>query len=107
MSSRKNSRGPVQTRAAVLRIIKKLGPQLRDLKVTGVYLFGSFARGDAVRKSDIDVVVECIDGITLFDLSGVKLLLEEALGRRVDVVMREALRKEFREQVEKEMIRAA
>lgn len=98
---------PVQTRATILKKIKKLGPELRDLKVTGVYLFGSFARGDAVRNSDIDVVVECLDGITLFDLSGVKLILEEALGRRVDVVMREALRKEFRDQVEREMIRAA
>lgn len=98
---------PVKTRAAILRKIKKLAPELRSLKVTVVYLFGSFARGDAGRKSDIDVVVECLDGITLLDLSGAKLLLEAALGRRVDIVMREALRKEFRDQVEREMIRAA
>jgi len=103
----KRTRKPVQTRVAILKIIKKLVPELRDLKVTAVYLFGSFARGEALRKSDIDVVVECLDGITLFDLAGVKILLEEALGRRVDVVMREALRKEFRERVEREMIRAA
>ncbi len=100
-------KSPLKSQATILKTIAKLGPELRDLKITSVYLFGSFARGEAVRKSDIDVVVECIDGITLFDLSGAKLLLEEALGRKVDVVMREALRKEFKEQVEREMIRAA
>ncbi len=97
----------VPSRSGILKKITKLEPKLRELKVTGVYLFGSFARGDAKRNSDVDVLVECRDGITLFDLAGVKLLLEEALGRRVDVVMREALRKEFRKEVEREMIRAA
>lgn len=91
----------------ILKKIKALEPRLRKMKVKELYLFGSFARGDARRKSDIDVLVTFSGKVDLFDLSDLKQLLQETLGRDVDVVMREALRKEFKEQVEQEMIRAA
>jgi predicted nucleotidyltransferase len=95
------------TRSIILKKIKKIGPRLRDLKVTEIYLFGSYARGDAAGKSDIDIIVKCEEGITLFGLAQIKRLLEETLGRSVDLIMKEALRKEFRKHVEEEMIRAA
>ena len=97
----------IPTRTVILRKIKKLEPKLRELKVKEVYLFGSFARGDAARLSDIDIVVSCEDGITLFGLARIQRLLETSLGRYVDLVMKDAIRKEFRETVEREMIRAA
>lgn len=36
--------------------------------------------------SDIDVLVEIGDDISLLDFVGIKLEIEEALGRRVDLV---------------------
>ena len=53
---------------------------LRDLRV-----FGSVARGDVTRGSDIDLLVELDPGRTLIDLIGFKLDAERILGRSVDV----------------------
>ncbi len=98
---------PALSKSAILNEIKKIEPRLREMKVKELYLFGSFARGDADRGSDIDVLVSFSDRVDLFDLADLKHLLQGAFGRDVDIVMKEALRKEFKEQVEQEMIRAA
>jgi len=58
-------------------------------------LFGSWARGDAREDSDIDILVE-VDpsiGLRFMDLSD---QLEEALGRRVDLVSRRAIKPAYR-----------
>lgn len=51
-----------------------------------IRVFGSVARGEAGPDSDVDFLVELQPGRTLFDLSGLILDLEEALGRKVHVV---------------------
>src|SRR5581483_7060662 len=51
-----------------------------------VRVFGSVARGDARPDSDIDFLVDFEPGRDVLDLSGLWLDLEEALGRRVDLV---------------------
>lgn len=50
-----------------------------------VRVFGSVARGEERRDSDVDFLVDFEPGRSLVDLSGLVLDLEEALGRRVDV----------------------
>jgi uncharacterized protein len=100
-------KAPVPTKKLILSQIKKLEPELRKMKVKELYLFGSVARGDADLKSDIDVLVTFSTSVDLFDLSDLKQLLQRTLGRKVDIVMREAIRKEYKVQVEREMIRAA
>ncbi len=69
--------------------------------VGDIRLFGSVARGNATRSSDIDLLVELEPGRTLIDLIGFKLDAERILGRSVDVatprmmkpqVLRRALR---------------
>jgi predicted nucleotidyltransferase len=51
-----------------------------------IRVFGSVARGDASVGSDVDFLVEMAPDRTVLDLSELILDLEEALGRRVDVV---------------------
>ncbi|MBI5817071.1 MAG: nucleotidyltransferase domain-containing protein, partial [Candidatus Yonathbacteria bacterium] len=46
----------------------------------------SFARGDNTKNSDIDILVKLKNGKTLFDLIELKMLLEEKLDRKVDVL---------------------
>ena len=42
--------------------------ELED-KITKVYLFGSYARGEATETSDIDIRIETTNDFSLFDLS--------------------------------------
>ena len=62
---------------------------LRIAAARGAYnvrVFGSVARGEAGPESDVDFLVDLEPGHTLFDLSELILDLEEALGRKVDVL---------------------
>ena len=54
--------------------------------IGSVRLFGSFARGEANRKSDIDLLVELKQDFSLLDFIGLKLAVEKALNAKVDLV---------------------
>lgn len=49
-------------------------------------VFGSFARGQASAVSDIDLIVEAPQGTSSFDFVRFTMLIEQVLGRQVDVV---------------------
>jgi len=61
-------------------------PILQRHKVTKAAIFGSMADGTFTDKSDIDILVELDDSYSLLDFVGIKLDLEEALHRSVDLV---------------------
>jgi len=67
-----------------------------------VRIFGSFARGEQKQGSDIDVLVRLPDEASLLDLAGLKLDLEEALGRKVDVVTEDGLSPYLRDRILRE-----
>ena len=70
----------------VEEIKRKAAPVLRRYDVARAAVFGSMARGDGTQDSDIDLLVEFKGRKSLLDLAGLKLELEELLGRQVDVV---------------------
>lgn len=72
-------------------IKKKIVPVLKRQGVTKAALFGSFARGNTKKRSDIDILVSLRKDKTLLDLVGLKLELEEKLGRKVDVLTYEGI----------------
>ncbi|HEX5759091.1 MAG TPA: nucleotidyltransferase family protein [Thermoanaerobaculia bacterium] len=68
-------------------------------------LFGSWARGEAREDSDVNVLVE-VDpsiGLRFVDLGEE---LERALGRRVDLVSRRAIKPSLWQRIEPELIDA-
>jgi predicted nucleotidyltransferase len=73
-----------EKRGEILRIASRYGAH--DVRV-----FGSVARGDADRESDVDFLVELEDGRSLLDLGGLQMELEELLGCKVDVVTESGL----------------
>jgi predicted nucleotidyltransferase len=75
--------------------------------VARIGVFGSVARGDSTPDSDIDVLVQMTDEGDLFDLVGVKNLLEQNLGRSVDVVPIGGLKQDVRDAVLREVRYAA
>ena len=61
---------------------------LKRYDVKKAAVFGSFARGEARKTSDIDILIEFKDKTnkSLFDLVGLKLELEKKLKKKVDLV---------------------
>ena len=61
-------------------------------KAASIALVGSGARGEDNDDSDYDFLVDFLPDISLFDMAGLQLELEDLLGRNVDVVPSHCLR---------------
>ncbi len=85
--------------------LAKLKKVLRQQGVKSASLFGSFARGEATAKSDIDLLVDLGRGKTLFDLAGLKFAVEDAMGRKADVVTKNALKPTLKVYIMKDLIK--
>jgi predicted nucleotidyltransferase len=80
-------------RDEVLRILAEHHDELRrEYNVKSLALFGSVARDEATGASDIDILVDFDRRVSLFDLIGLQLHLQDLLRvPKVDVVMRDAI----------------
>lgn len=77
----------------ILAELRALQPELKKrypIKEMGI--FGSYVRGEQREDSDLDVLVDLGEGMTLIDLAGLQLELADALGLRVDLAMKDALK---------------
>ena len=84
---------------------KKRGEILRIAGLHGasnVRIFGSFSRGNADDKSDVDILVDLEKGRSLMDLGGLLMDLQTLFGRPVDVVTEKGLKPRIRERVLRE-----
>ena len=91
------------------QILRTLSEQRKILAhrypIRRLALFGSWARGDAQEKSDVDILVE-VDpsiGMRFVDLAEE---LEQALGRHVDLVSSRAIKPAYWKRIEPELIDA-
>lgn len=73
-------------------------------RVSSVRVFGSVVHGEDAEGSDLDLLVEPMPGVTLFDLGAIQIKLEEMLGIPVDVVTPGDLPGRFREQAIRESL---
>ncbi|MEN9561077.1 MAG: hypothetical protein RIQ56_350 [Candidatus Parcubacteria bacterium] len=83
----------------IMRVKNLVLPIARQYKVTNVRIFGSFARGEQNQKSDVDLLVDLPAKMTLLDLSGMKIDLEEALKRNVDVIPARSIKPLLRDRI--------
>jgi hypothetical protein len=94
-------------REDVLARIKGAAPELRTHAVKELWLFGSAAREELRAGSDIDILVDFTAPVTLFEFTRLRRYLESLLDRSVDLVTRDALKPQLREQILREAVRAA
>ena len=67
-------------------IVKKIRDILRSFgSIQKAWIYGSFARGDDRYSSDIDIAVKANAGVSYFDLAEIQHVLEEKLGRKIDI----------------------
>ncbi len=80
------------TREEAIERVRTSEAEIRALGVVRLALFGSVIRGEARADSDVDVLVRFSPGAKTFDrFLALCELLEERLGRPVEVVTTEAL----------------
>ncbi len=68
-------------------------------RASNVRVFGSFARGDAGERSDLDLLVDFDPQSSLYDRIGLKQDLEDLLGRPVDVLSPKTIHHSLRDRV--------
>jgi predicted nucleotidyltransferase len=93
------------SREDILSVLDQHRDELRRLGVRRLGLFGSAARGDLTPTSDVDFVVD-LEQKTFDCYMDLKSLLEELLGRRVDLVLTDALKPRLRERILSEALYA-
>jgi predicted nucleotidyltransferase len=89
-----------QMRAArekALEILQKNG-------IKRAAFFGSIVRGEMTDESDIDILVEFEGRKSLLDLAGLKLDLEDALERRVDLLTYRSLHPKLKDRILAEQV---
>lgn len=91
----------------VLEILKKEKPYLeQQFGVTEIGLFGSFARGDNMPDSDIDIIVK-VQKISFVNIMGILNYLETVFNRKVDLVIHgQNISKRFFNFIQKELMYA-
>jgi len=85
--------------------LRRMQPALRrryPIREMGV--FGSYVHGQQTEASDLDVLVELGEGIGLFGLAGLQQDLSDALGVKVDLVMKEALKRRIGRRIMSEVV---
>ncbi len=95
------------TREQVLARLREREAELRSAGVVRLSLFGSAARGDSRPDSDIDLMAAFDEErrISLLDVVGIQLGLQEWLGQPVDLVEEGTLKPRVWKSVEPEAIR--
>ena len=99
---------------AISEISEIIRPIAEKYNLRAVFIFGSYARGDAKEESDIDLLVDTggtqLKG--LFALGALYCELEEALHKKIDLITVSALEQRaqmpseeyFRENVKRERV---
>jgi len=67
-------------------IQQTITPLLRKYRIQKAALFGSVVENGSTEKNDIDILIEPPKHMTLFDMAGLQIDLEERLQKPVDLV---------------------
>jgi uncharacterized protein len=95
----------MRTLEDIIAQLRRMQPDLRrryPIRELGV--FGSYVRGQQREDSDLDIVVNLDRGIGLLELAGLRQDLSEALGMKVDLVMRDAVKRRIANRILSEAV---
>ena len=94
-------------RSDIISQIRRHRLQLTKLGVKSISLFGSVARGEDHPGSDVDILVE-FEGPATFDrFMDTRFYLEDLLGRKVDLVIPQAIKPRMKPHVLQDLVHVA
>jgi predicted nucleotidyltransferase len=79
------------------------GELIAKYPISELALFGSYSRGDNHNESDVDILVE-LNGKIGMRFFQIARDLEQLLQKKVDLVSRRAIKQDYFEQIEKDLI---
>jgi len=86
---------------AVRRAILPIAQRARARRTA---VFGSVARSDAEASSDVDILIDLPRPYGLFSFLAIKSEMEDALGRKVDLIAYDAIKPAIRDRILKEAV---
>jgi len=94
-------------RSKILRVFEDNAAAIKQFGVRRIGVFGSHAENLQKRNSDVDVLVEFRKGEKTFDhYADLKAFLEKKFNRKVDLVIKEAIKEQIRPRVLRETLYA-
>jgi predicted nucleotidyltransferase len=87
-----------QQKEIIKAVTKKLNP-------TFLGVFGSYARGEEIEHSDLDILIDFGDRVDLLELIGVEQELSELLGIKVDLISLRSLNRSLIPYIESDVIK--
>lgn len=95
----------MKTIKEIIATIESLKHTLRErFNVKTIGVFGSYVHGEQTAKSDIDVLVEFEEPVGLFEFMDLEFYLTDALGVKVDLVSKKALKPHIGERILEEVV---
>lgn len=89
---------------SIQKAVQKVVKQQRFARnIKSVSVFGSAVRGEMNAKSDIDLIVEFFQTMSLLDRAGLKVDFEKALNKKVDLLTPKVIHPRLK----KEILRSA
>ncbi|HLI19519.1 MAG TPA: nucleotidyltransferase family protein [Stellaceae bacterium] len=77
----------------ILAVLRRIEPQLRQhYPIRELGVFGSYVRSEQREDSDLDILIEPGEGMTLPDYADLQSELSEALGVKVDLANKRTLK---------------
>ncbi|HIH44670.1 MAG TPA: nucleotidyltransferase family protein [Candidatus Methanoperedenaceae archaeon] len=90
----------------IKKILTKHKEKLKErYGIKEIEIFGSYVRGEQTEKSDIDILVDFYEIPDVFDLLRLERSLRRILRSKVDVVRKQAVRKELKDKILSEAIK--
>lgn len=72
--------------------------------ISNIAIFGSVVRGEATEKSDVDIIADIPENVSLLGVISVENCLTDLLGVKVDFIPRSDIRLELREHILNEAV---
>ena len=89
----------------IKNILNEHRDELREkYKITEIGIFGSYIRGEQKKESDIDILVEFGEPVSLLDLTGAENYISDLIKMKVDLVPREDIRPELKRGILDEVV---
>jgi len=89
----------------IKRLLQRHKPILMErFKVKEIGIFGSYARGEEGKRSDLDLLVEFTQPISLVDFMKAENYLTDTIGIKVDLVMKDVLKPRIAKHILSEVV---